>query len=107
MVSRIFNRLWWQVGSSCVINGENFREFRTSGTPGDKSAGPWNTPEEKIETPSTSMVNIAILTCCVGLFIPRTSSVSTEQSRSGVDRIPEKRAKEGSKVLARHHQTFK
>ena len=63
VVLRICNQLWWQVESSCFTNGGRFREFWTSGIPGDKSAGPWNT--------------------CVGLLIPRTSSVSTEQSQSG------------------------
>ena len=33
------------------------------------------------------MVNMAILTRCTGLFMPRTSSVSTGQSQSGVDRV--------------------
>ena len=41
------SREWWQVRSSCVTNGGKFREFRTSGIPGDKSAVPWNTKEEK------------------------------------------------------------
>ena len=53
------------------------------------------------------MVNMAILTCCTGLFMPRTSSVSTGQSQSGVDRIPEMQAKADPKVLARHLQKFK
>ena len=43
----ICSRIWWQQGSSCVTNGGRFREFRTSGIPGDKSAGPLNTQEEK------------------------------------------------------------
>ena len=34
-----------------------------------------------IETPSTSMGKMAVLTCCTGLFMPRTSSV-TELRRS-------------------------
>ena len=35
-----------QIGSSCFTDGGRVREFRTSGIPGDKSAGPWNTEEE-------------------------------------------------------------
>ena len=36
-----------------------------------------------IETQPTSMESIATMTCCTGQFIPRNSSVSTEQSQSG------------------------
>ena len=50
--------------------------------------------------------SMAILTCCTGPFMPRTSCVSTEQSQSGVDRIPEKQAKADPKVLARCPQKF-
>ena len=39
---------------------------------------------------------------CTGLFIPRTSSVSAEQSQSGVEQLPEKQVKVDSTVLARH-----
>ena len=74
-------------------DGGRFRELRTSGIPGGKKI---------IETPFTSMVNMATLTCCVGLFIPRTSSVSTEQSQSGVEQILEKQAKADPKIRARH-----
>ena len=47
VVSRICSRIWWQVGSSCVTNGGHVRESRTSGIPGSKPAGPWNSQEEK------------------------------------------------------------
>ena len=52
---------------------------------------------KRIETPSTSMRNMATLTCYTGLFMPRTSSVSMVQSQSGVDRNPEKQAKADQK----------
>ena len=55
----------------------------------------------------TSMGSIATLICCAGLFIPRTSFVSTEQSQSGVDQILEKQVKRDSKVLAKYPQKFK
>ena len=97
-----------QVGSSCVTNGGNFREFRTSSIPGGKPTGPWNSQEEElIEKPFFSMENMAILTCCAGLFMPRTSAVSAGQSQRGVDRIPEKQAKADPKAFARFPQKFK
>ena len=49
----------------------------------------------------------ANITCCTGLFMPRTSSVSTAQSQSGVDRIPEMQAKADPKAFARCPQEFK
>ena len=52
------------------------------------------------------MENMAILTCCTGLFMPRTSSVSTEQSQSGVDRILEMQVKADPKAFARCLQEF-
>ena len=51
---------------------------------GGKPAGPWNSQEEIIEKPFTSMENMAIFTCFTGLFMPRTSSVSTGQSQKVV-----------------------
>ncbi len=60
-----------------------------------------------IETQSTSIGSIATLTCCAGLFIPQTSSVSTELSQSGVEQILERQVKADSKVLAKHFQKFK
>ena len=42
-----------------------------------------------------------------GLFIPRISSVSAEQSQSGVEQILERQVKAVSKVLAKHHQKIK
>ena len=39
--------------------------------------------------------------------MPRTSSVSTEQSQSGVDRIPEMQVKTDPKTFARCPQEFK
>ena len=45
--SRIYNQLWWQMGSSCFRDGGRFREFRTPSFPGDESAGRWCTEEEK------------------------------------------------------------
>ena len=106
VVSRIWNRLWWQVdlrASQMVDNSEN------SGQPVFQGQARWAVEYSRrkiIETQPTSMVNMAILTCCTGLFMPRTSSVSTGQSQSGVDRIPEKQAKADPKVLARCLQKF-
>ena len=62
---------------------------------------------EIIEKPFFSMENMAILTCCAGLFMPRTSAVSTGQSQRSVDRIPEKQAKADPKAFARCPQKFK
>ena len=56
---------------------------------------------------STSMGSIATLTCCTGLFILRTSSVSTERSQSGVEQLLERQVKADSKVLAKYSQKFK
>ena len=53
------------------------------------------------------MVNMAILTCCTGLCMPRTSSASMVHSQTSVDRILEKQAKADPKVLARCPQKFK
>ena len=55
-----------------------------------------------IETQATSMVSIATLTCSTRHFVPQTSSVSAEQSESGVEHILERQVKANSKVLARH-----
>ena len=69
----------WDLRASQTVE-----DFENSGHPvfQGESTGSWNTQEEKrIETPSTSMENIAILTYQTGLFMPRTSSVSTEQSQ--------------------------
>ena len=62
---------------------------------------------QEISPPSTSMESIATLTSCTGLFIPRISSVSAEQSQSGVEQILERQVKADSKVLAKHLQKFK
>ena len=35
----------WDLRASQMV--EDFREFRTTGVPGDKPAGPWNIEEEK------------------------------------------------------------
>ena len=53
------------------------------------------------------MVSIATSTCCTGPFIPRISSVSTEQSQSGAEQILKRQVKADSKVLAKHHQKIK
>ena len=44
---------------------------------------------KRIETPSISMRSITTFTWCTELFIRRISSVSTEQSQSGVESSPE------------------
>ena len=79
-------------------------DFENSGLPSFQvgSVWPWNT-QKIIETLSTSMESIAILICCKGLFMPRTSSVSSEQPQSGVEQILKKQVKADSKVL----QNFK
>ena len=55
--------------------------------------------------------SIATLTCCTGLFIPRISSVFTEQSQSGLEiyleQILERQVRADMKVLARHTEKFK
>ena len=56
----------------------------------DKSAWPWNHG------------SIATLTWCIGLFIPRTSSVSTEQSQSGVERSKPKQTRKCSQDVSRN-----
>ena len=68
-------------------------DFENSGHPvfpGVSPLGRGILKKKLVETQSTSMSSIATLTCCTGLFIPRISSVSTEQSQRGVDQILER-----------------
>ena len=52
------------------------------------------------------MEGMKTLTCCTGLFIPRISSVSSEQSQSGVEssleQILERQIRADLKVLEKH-----
>ena len=92
----------WDLRASQMVE-----HFENSGHPVFQEVRPLESSRRKIiETPSTSMRNMAIFTCCTGLFKPRTSSVSTGQAQSGVDRNPEKHARADPKVLARCHQKF-
>ena len=85
VVSRIFNQLLWQMGSSCFTDGGRFREFRTPSIHGIL--------KKKNNTQSTAMWSIATSTCCTGLFISRISSVSTEQSQGGAEQILKRQGK--------------
>ena len=88
---------WWKIS-----------RIQDTNIPGDESAGPWDIEEENIRD-TISMGSVATLTFSTGLFIPRISSVFTEQSQSGVEisleQILKKKKKQvgaDMKVLAKH-----
>ena len=80
----------WDLRASQI--GGILSDFRTSRIPGVIPLGRGILKKRNNRETITLMWTMAIVTCCTGLFMPPTSSVSTEQSQSGVDRIPEKQA---------------
>ena len=84
------------------------QNFENSGHPVFQGVSPLGrgfSRKEIIEKPFISMENMAILTCCAGLFMPLTSSASSGQSQSGVDRIPRSRPEQTRKCSQDYPET--
>ena len=105
MVSMICNQIRWPKGFPCITDGGRFRELRTPSIPRTKSAGPWDTQEEKFSRHNPIQWRILQHFLAVQDYSFRESALCSRSSHKGVWKMST--ANSGETSPSRHESTRK